>query len=764
MRATQMAREILTGNSQLLVAIDRDYAIRELYYPLIGQTNHLSQSGIKFIVGADKNFSTIDSNNWRIKAHYLKETLCSSVSLSNNKLQLILKCYDTADFHLPVLIRKVSVRNLADHQRTITIYAKQNFELHNQGLATHKTFDQQHRLAVHYAGWLYATTAFLNENSESIAKRCYFVTPDELSEMLNNEDTENVSYIKTDISLGGFQEGELYFIVIVTESLKQAFEYLEEIKRHSAAQLIERSCAYWRLWTTGTNINFGNLPARVVDGFKRSLLTIRMHTNENGSIITDIDFDKGGRASQGFMRTMSAAITAHAFDLAGLPEPARWFYSAIASGMKRCKKVLPRYNPDCSPAEICDAEHQPKFSRITDSAILLWGLWRHYFRFRDIEYIRSLWPNLIKPLADSLVENLKPPTYLPPAEPDIKRHHKQEAITLFASCLAHSAMIASRNFAICFGEGQSAEKYLTTADNLKKSIETHFFSDKLNRFVAAIYPLDNDKFEHDTTIDSDMLALVKFGTFPPDDPRVIATMTAISDELWVKTPTGGLTQFTGDFPENIDIKYNSAGVPGWPAFISTLWLGQFLIAKATNIAELKYALPIFEWAMTNASSSGLLADKLEPLQKDSNRRYPYVLSHAEFIITVINYLEKLERLKVCESCGQGIYRMRRHWPMQVKLSDILEKYSEPQKLPEHLDNLIVFEHQGQEATFAIDLRECIGCSVCTISCPNNVLIMTGDKVQVDMNNVHNCNVCRECEQACPVNAISISLSPAVSQI
>ncbi len=327
-----------------------------------------------------------------------------------------------------------------------------------------------------------------------------------------------------------------------------------------------------------------------------------------------------------------------------------------------------------------------------------------------------------------------------------------ESVNLFSVCAFHAGLIAARNFAICFGQQELSEKYSNSAENIKSIIEQYFFSKDDDRFVRAISFDENGDVIHDKVLDSSALSLVKFSVFESGDPRVLSTVTSISDSLWVKTPSGGLARFEGDSEND-----TTPGIPGSPWFVSTLLLAEFLITKAESIEELKCVLPFFEWAITNAGATGLLPEKIDPEGKSTNCNKPHLWSHAEFVIAVINYLEKLEKLKVCESCGQSVYRMRRHWPMQVKLHDVLEKYSEQSNGQKELNGLVIFEYEGEEATLAIDLRECIGCGVCTTNCQKEILKMVEDKAQVDMDKIHSCNLCMDCQTSCPVNAIKIGI-------
>ena len=48
-----MPRDVPVGNGQMLVTFDRDYQIRDFYYPYVGQENHAAGGTCRFGVYAD---------------------------------------------------------------------------------------------------------------------------------------------------------------------------------------------------------------------------------------------------------------------------------------------------------------------------------------------------------------------------------------------------------------------------------------------------------------------------------------------------------------------------------------------------------------------------------------------------------------------------------------------------------------------------------------------------------------------------------------
>ena len=136
-------------------------------------------------------------------------------------------------------------------------------------------------------------------------------------------------------------------------------------------------------------------------------------------------------------------------------------------------------------------------------------------------------------------------------------------------------------------------------------------------------------------------------------------MAAVRDKLWVKTPVGGVARYEGDSYHRV-----SPDVPGNPWFICTLWLAHYLIGRAETEAELEEALPIIRWAAERALPSGVLGEQVDPFTDAPISVSPLTWSHATVVHVVMEYLEKIEGLRRCATCGNSIFRydMRRRGP------------------------------------------------------------------------------------------------------
>jgi len=266
----------------------------------------------------------------------------------------------------------------------------------------------------------------------------------------------------------------------------------------------------------------------------------------------------------------------------------------------------------------------------------------------------------------------------------------------------------------------------------------------------------------DETIDASLFGIFKFHLFEADDPRVVSTMKAVEEKLWVKTRVGGVARYENDYYHKVS--NDTAAVPGNPWFICTLWLADYFISRATTTAELKNALPIFEWTASHALESGVLAEQVNPYTNEPISVSPLTWSHATVVSTAIKYLEKLEALQLCEHCQQPVYRLRRRGLVEVRSQghfnrlDAAFEQDDVRETTSPVGNFTREDHgQYRQATLAIDTRDCIGCEVCVARCDKGVLKMVDGKALVDLRRINHCDLDGECVDVCPTNVVTLNV-------
>lgn len=216
-----------------------------------------------------------------------------------------------------------------------------------------------------------------------------------------------------------------------------------------------------------------------------------------------------------------------------------------------------------------------------------------------------------------------------------------------------AGLYAASNFACAFGEDDLAEKYLNTADEMKEAMVKYLYHEGEKRFVR-MGTRSGSGYELDMTVDASLAGIFQFGAFSADDPLVVSTMQAIRDRLWVKTKVGGMARYVDDTYQQQSKDIDN--IPGNPWFICTMWLGQYEIARAKTVEDLERAVPIMEWVAERALESGVLAEQVHPETNAPLSVSPLTWSHATYVTLVCEYMEKLESLKTCPSCGHSIYQ------------------------------------------------------------------------------------------------------------
>src|SRR5688572_2228204 len=592
--------------------------------------------------------------------------------------------------------------------------------------------------------------------------------------------------------------------IITAESREELLELHKWLMKMTPQGVIDRTSGYWRLWVGGTNINFGNLPPKVVELFKRSLLVVRTQIDNGGAICAanDSDIMQFSRDTYSYVWPRDGALVSDALDLAGFPDVARSFYTFCQKSITDEGYFYHKYNPDGSPASswhpwvLKGRKSMP--IQEDETALVVWALWRHYYRYRDIEFIRPMWVDIVQKAADFMCKYRDPRTGLPLPSYDL--WEERWGVHAFTVATVYGGLKAARNFAVAFGDRERADRYNEAAEEIKKGAAKHLWSEKLGRFVRRLVPKDDalapevagapappppvpehkqrttpapqpqsldDVYEVDDVIDASLYAIYKFHLFEADDERVVATMRQVEEKLWVKTRVGGVARYENDYYHRVS--NDIAAVPGNPWFICTLWLADYFITRATTPAELKRALPIFEWTASHALESGVLAEQVNPYTNAPISVSPLTWSHATVVSTAIKYLEKLESLQLCGACSQPVYHLRRSGPVEMKSHATFDRHDAGFEVAENRETAAPVgkftktdprSRETLKVTLSIDTRDCIGCDVCVAHCDKGVLRMVDGKALVDLRHLNKCDMDGECVEVCPTDVVSLIVQPA----
>jgi glucoamylase len=157
----------------------------------------------------------------------------------------------------------------------------------------------------------------------------------------------------------------------------------------------------------------------------------------------------------------------------------------------------------------------------------------------------------------------------------------------------------------------------------------------------------------DMTLDSSLFGLVMFDVLPVDDAQLGATLQQVADRLWVQTDIGGLARYQNDSYQQVE-RQDTSRVPGNPWFVCTMWLARYRLRLAQTREDLAAGLKLLEWAARRALASGTMAEQLHPYTGEPLSVSPLTWSHAEYVRTVQEYIDRFAGTNLCPGCGQAL--------------------------------------------------------------------------------------------------------------
>jgi len=661
-----MPRDIPVGNGKVLINFDKEYCLRDMYYPHVGQENQTTGHRSRFGVWADGAFAWVGTG-WQIERKYLKETLVTDVLLRHDKLGLEIRTHDVVDYLLNIYVREIHVRDLSGKERHVRLFFHHDFYISENEVGDTAYYDPSTQAVIHYKKnrWFLANTSTPNRfgveqwatGKKGVGGAEGTWRDAEDGELGGNAIAQGSvdSVIRTSLVVPAGGKAVAHYWICFGDDYESVQDLNETVRESSAAYFIPRNQNYWRLWVNPEPIDFQNLPAHVVELFKRSLLIIRTQVDDGGAIIAanDHDIAQFARDTYSYMWPRDGALVAYALTRAGYRDTAQRFFKFCLEVVKKEGYLLHKYNPDKSLASswhpwIRDGKPVLPIQE-DETALVLWAMWQSFKKFRNVEFMRPLFQGFLIRSADFLVRYRDPETKLPLPSYDL--WEERYGVHLFTVASVIGGLNAAASFAHALGEMEHYELYNATAEEVQQALIQHMWNEKEERFcrmatrTAAGYDLD-------MTVDASMYGIFAFGALPPRDPKVKATMDAVREKLWVKTEVGGAARYENDYYHQVS--HDLDIVPGNPWFICSMWLAQYDIASAKTPDKLADAVKILEWVAEHALPSGVLAEQVHPYTNEPLSVSPLTWSHATFVTCVLDYLERRRQLMTESVFGHTI--------------------------------------------------------------------------------------------------------------
>lgn len=657
-----MSRLFTLGNGNILICLDRRGQVRDVYYPYVGLENHVSGRHVhRMGVYVGQRTYWFEEESWQMRTDSSHDLESCSFVAENSEIGVRLVFNDVVYNEKNIFIREVTVHNLWDQDRDIKVFFSQQFEISESYRGDTAYFDPRCQSIIHYKG----RRAFLinaqwgDKSFDDHTIGIYEIEGREGSHIdaqdghLEKNPIEHGSVdsvIGITISVPANSKESFYYWIAIGESIREVHQLNSYLLQKSPEHLMKTTGDFWHAWTNRRNFSFHGLSKKTIQLFKRSMLIMRTHVGNNGSIVAsgDTDLLQHGRGSYSYMWPRDGALSAVALSRVGSFNASKRFFEFCNEIITDEGYFMHKYRPDGSLGSSWHPwvrNGNPELPIQEDeTALVIYALWDYYELTKDLEFVESVYNSLIERAADFLVHYTYKDTGLP--YPSYDLWEEKYGITTFSTAATYGALIAAANFAELLGKEAKKKLYLDTAEKMKEAILEYLYDEELGMFVKLIN-FQNGEVRCDKTLDmSSFYGIYKFGVLPIDDERVQKSIKTIEEKLSMKTNVTGVPRYEGD-------NYFRLGkdMPPNPWFITTLWLAQFYIREAKTEKDLEIVKECFNWVVKLAQPTGILSEQIHPYTGEQLSAAPLTWSHAEFLVTVIDYLEKLEELGVCDACN-----------------------------------------------------------------------------------------------------------------
>lgn len=631
--------------------------MRDLYYPYVGQLNHVGGYQCRIGLWVDGAFTWLADPEWKFELSYIEDSLVTEVRASHYHLGITLLMNDGVHQREDVYLKRVRVHNHWDTVREVRMFFNQDLVINETEVGDTAAYYPQNNTVFHYK-----KDRYFMFNGLTGAEGIYQYTTG-VKRFYNAEgtwrDAEDGHLMGNAIAQGSVDstisfrlhvppngDETLYYWMSAGKNLEEVKKLDNYVKESHPGKLLDRVEIYWQRWVNKSEErDYGNLSEACVRLYKHSLLIVRTQTDVNGAIIAanDSDIMQSNRDHYSYMWPRDGALIAYAMTMAGYQGMITPFFHFCAEALSPDGYLHHKYNPDGTVGSswhpYLNGGNMQLPIQEDETGLVLFALWQDYVRHGIIELPQSLYRTLIRRAARFMSGYIEQELSLP--KPSYDLWEERYGIFTFTASAVYGGLIAAANFCSLFGDEERSSRYRHTAEKIKSGILKHLWDEEEQRFVRGLV-LDGGVWVKDKTLESSVYGIFEFGVLPADDPRVVSTMKANRAGLTIKTDIGGVARYHHDyyFQRSSDI----GSVPGNPWIICTLWIAEWEIECAKTLEDLESPRRTLEWVVSHAMESGILPEQLDPFDGGPVSVAPLTWSHATYVLTVVKYTEKYKKL------------------------------------------------------------------------------------------------------------------------
>jgi GH15 family glucan-1,4-alpha-glucosidase len=640
-----MGRPIVLSNNRIFIGLDEHGFVHDFYYPYVGQEN-LGDARIshhKIGIWCDGAFYWLDDAIWKKSLELESDALISTVRYTSGRLRLSIILKDTVLTDSDVFVRHITISNQAEATRDIRVFMHQVFQLSPSGRADTAVYVPEDEYILDYKGrfclgiggtWSDGSTFDQHAVGNYGVEGKLGTYKDAEDGELSNNDVEHGgvdSTIRFSGTVLGRGERSLAYWVVAGDDQATVRTLHKNMQHSQTAQLLESTRKYWQQWLEPARQKIGHLPTEHQAAIQKSLLIIKAHCDQRGSVLAsgDSSIFNYGRDYYCYCWPRDAVYALWPLIRLGLYKEARQFFAFALDTMNPAGYMAHKYQPDRS---IGSTWHPLSHNRRRELAIqedetasVLRIMAEYYEASADADFLQEYYRRYIKPCANFLVGFIDEHTGLPHASYDL---WEQKFMTsTYTVTTVISGLRAAAKLAGAYGDTGSQDTWSETAARIEDALPALFHPEG---FYRKGYILQEDgNLAFDDTIDiSNLYGMVMFTHISLEDEMIQKTLHAVTSSLVNTSPTGGVIRYVQD-----NYFLSRPEYSGNPWAVCTAWYAQCLIVTGKT----EEALPHINWLLSHQLPSGVLSEQYDPQTGNAVGVAPLTWSHAELISTILDY-------------------------------------------------------------------------------------------------------------------------------
>lgn len=661
-----MPRALVLGNGHSLVCLDNFGFVRDFYFPYVGLENHVLGKQHRIGLWVDGVFSWLNDGSWEISIGYLPETMVGYLVCKNAQLNLSVVMEDIVYNETNCFLRKAEVYNHGEPRRDIKIFFHQVFLISENNKRNTVFYDPTHNAVVHYKGQRvlivngrteggngidqYTMGAFEFENKEGSYKDA-----EDGELQLNAVEHGNVdSTIRFCVSCERQSKATIYYWICAGTSLDDAYSANDMVLAKTPQAMVHSTEAYWHAWLTKKEFHTQNLTARQKKLFDTSLFVLRAHADNHGAIIASADgaMMEYGKDDYSYMWPRDAAFIAATLDKAGYTEITKEFYRFCRRVLHQDGYLHHRFRCDESLGSTWHSTTSQKewlANKVLqlpiqedETAGVIFSLWKHYERTKDLEFVEEMYKPFIEKAADFLVSFVDKETGLPLPSYDL--WEEKIGVSTYTCAAVYGGLMAAARFCELLDKRNKMREYKDAAKGIKQAAVKYLYSAEIGSFIRYVHTDDKTVVAEKTVDSSSLFGLWYFGMFEQSDELFQKTLQVTLAKLSNPTMVGGMIRYENDAYFRSTDRSN-------PWFITTLWeaLRRLHLTEVTA-ADIEFAKNTLDWVSSHMYPSGVLAEQMNPYTGESLSATPLAWSHSVYVETVLKLIEILESKGLCAGC------------------------------------------------------------------------------------------------------------------